>query len=207
MEKKINVAIVGLGLLGGSLAKALAKDVRFRVGIWARREETRRWAIENRVGDAVFAELPELLKNADIAVLCMPVESAISMFEQCSLYLSSTAVVTDIGSVKTDICQAAEKFPDLHFIGSHPMAGTEKSGCEASFAELYHNADVFIVPPDNADEKNVALCRDMWENYYPDDNPGKPPIVSWRSHAALLFSNWLNYYVYQITPYNLEKIK
>ena len=45
------------------------------------------------------------------------------------------------------------------------------------------------------------------ENYYQDDNPAKPPIVSWRSHAALLFSNWLNYYVYQITPYNLEKIK
>lgn len=45
------------------------------------------------------------------------------------------------------------------------------------------------------------------ENYYPDDNPAKPPIVSWRGHAALLFSNWLNYYVYQITPYDLEKIK
>lgn len=45
------------------------------------------------------------------------------------------------------------------------------------------------------------------ENYYPDDNPNKAPIVSWRSHAALLFSNWLNYYVYQITPYKLEKIK
>ncbi len=45
------------------------------------------------------------------------------------------------------------------------------------------------------------------ENYYPNDNPSKPPIVSWRSHAALLFSNWLNYYVYQITPFDLEKIK
>ena len=51
MGKKINAAIVGLGLLGGSLAKALAKDERFRVGVWARREETRRWAIENQVGD------------------------------------------------------------------------------------------------------------------------------------------------------------
>ena len=162
MGKKINAAIVGLGLLGGSLAKALAKDERFRVGVWARREETRRWAIENQVGDEVFAELPELFKDADIAVLCMPVESAISMFEQCSLYLPPTSVVTDIGSVKLDICQAAAKFPKLRFIGSHPMAGTEKSGCEASFAELYHNADVFIVPPENADENNVALCRDMW---------------------------------------------
>lgn len=45
------------------------------------------------------------------------------------------------------------------------------------------------------------------ENYYPDNNPAKAPVVSWRSHAALLFSNWLNYYVYQITPYNLERIK
>ena len=45
------------------------------------------------------------------------------------------------------------------------------------------------------------------KNYYPNDDPTRPPIVSWRSHASLLFSNWLNYYVYQITPYDLEKIK
>ncbi len=162
MNKRINVAIVGLGLLGGSLAKALIKDPRYRVGVWARREETRRWAQENRVADEVFSELPELLKNADIVVLCLPVSSAIEMFPVCQKYLPETAVVTDIGSVKQDICTAAEKFPQLNFIGSHPMAGTEKSGCEASFAELYNNADIFIVPPENAHEHHITLCRDMW---------------------------------------------
>lgn len=162
MDKKINVAIAGLGLLGGSLAKALKRDPHYKVSAWARRGETRKWAVESGAVDTVYSELPELLKHADIAVLCLPVESAIEMLPMCQQYLPDTAVVTDIGSVKQDICRAAAKFPQLRFIGSHPMAGTEKSGCEASFAELYCNADIFIVPPENADENDVNLCRDMW---------------------------------------------
>lgn len=162
MDKKINVAIVGLGLLGASLAKALKRDYRYKVSAWARREETRNWAVENKAADAVFSELPELLKDADIAVLCLPVTSAIELLPVCQKHLPEKAVVTDIGSVKLDICRAAEKFPQMRFIGSHPMAGTEKSGCEASFAELYNNADVFIVPPANANESDIDLCRNMW---------------------------------------------
>lgn len=162
MDKKINVAIVGLGLLGASLAKALKRDYRYKVSAWARREETKNWAVENKAADAVFSELPELLKDADIAVLCLPVTSAIELLPVCQKHLPEKAVVTDIGSVKLDICRAAEKFPQMRFIGSHPMAGTEKSGCEASFAELYNNADVFIVPPENANESDIDLCRNMW---------------------------------------------
>ncbi len=162
MDKRINVAIVGLGLLGGSLAQALKRDPRYQVTAWARREAVRNWAIASGAAEKVFDSLPELLKNADIAVLCLPVPSAIEMLPLCQKYLPEHAVVTDIGSVKQDICNAAAKFSGLRFIGSHPMAGTEKSGCEASFAELYNNADVFIVPPENADEKDVALCRNMW---------------------------------------------
>ena len=162
MKKKINVAIAGIGLLGGSLAKALKKNPDYMISGWARRPETRQWAVESGIFDQVFATLPELLNSADIAVLCVPVSSALEMLEVCSEHLPESAIVTDIGSVKLEICQAAEKFPKLRFIGSHPMAGTEKSGCESSFAELYNNADIFIVPPANADENDVARCRDMW---------------------------------------------
>ena len=162
MKKKINVAIAGIGLLGGSLAKALKKNPDYMISGWARRQETRQWAIESGAFDQVFETFPELLKSADIVVLCVPVSSAIPMLEQCCKYLAPEAIVTDIGSVKLDICQAAEKFPNLRFIGSHPMAGTEKSGCEVSFAELYNNADIFVVPPADADEADIARCRDMW---------------------------------------------
>lgn len=182
MDKKINVAIVGLGLLGASLAKALKRDPRYKVSAWARREETRNWAVENQAADTVYSELPELLKDADIAVLCLPVTSAIELLPVCQKHLPEKAVVTDIGSVKLDICRAAEKFPQMRFIGSHPMAGTEKSGCEASFAELYNNADVFIVPPVNANESDVDLCRNMWLAA----GAARVERISARNHDALV---------------------
>ena len=141
MKKKINVAIAGIGLLGGSLAKALKKNPDYMIAGWARRPETRQWAVESGIFDQVFATLPELLNSADIAVLCVPVSSALEMLEVCSEHLPESAIVTDIGSVKLEICQAAEKFPKLRFIGSHPMAGTEKSGCESSFFICCYRCD------------------------------------------------------------------
>ena len=162
IKERTNVAVIGLGLLGTSLAMALKNVQGFRIMGWARREETRAWARAKGVADEIFEDLPEMLSGADIAVLCLPVSSAIAMFPVCAENLPPHAVLTDIGSVKSEICSAAEKFPGLRFIGSHPMAGTEKSGCEAAFAELYCNADIFIVPPEDADENDVALCRRMW---------------------------------------------
>lgn len=161
MEEK-KVAVIGMGLLGTSLAKALMLHAGYRVLAWARREETRQWVRDNNAAHCVYDELDAVLENCDIAVLCMPVDAAIKMFPICAAKLPPHAVVTDIGSVKLDICRAAEEFPSMRFIGSHPMAGTEKSGCEAAFAGLYNNADIFIVPPENADENDVELCRNMW---------------------------------------------
>ena len=155
MDRNINAAVIGLGLLGTSLALALKKSSAFTVSAWARRESTRLWAKEHNVADNICDNLPELLKDADIAVLCLPLESAIEMLPLCRQYLPAHAVVTDIASVKQDICRAAANFTGLRFIGSHPMAGTEKSGCEAAFPELYLNADIFIVPPENADEEYI----------------------------------------------------
>ena len=79
MENK-KVAIIGMGLLGTSLAKALMQHGGYRVLAWARREETRQWARDNNVAHCVCDELDVMLANCDIAVLCMPVDAAIKMF-------------------------------------------------------------------------------------------------------------------------------
>ena len=160
MSKKPELLIIGLGLLGASLAKALRRSGKYRISAWARGEKSRRWAVENQAADEVFFRLDEALAQADIAVLCVPVPAAIALLPECEQHLKPGAVLTDIGSVKQEIVSAAQKFPQLRFVGSHPMAGTEKSGCENSFPELYANADVFVTLAGDGEAENI--CAQMW---------------------------------------------
>ncbi len=85
------------------------------------------------------------------------------------------------------------------------IAGSK--GGKQFFVTGHSEYDAMTLHEEYIRDLGKGLDAKVPENYYPSDNPDNPPIVSWRSHAALLFSNWLNYYVYQITPYKLEKIK
>lgn len=162
MKIKKNLAILGLGLLGTSLALALKKNSAWHIMGYARNAETRNWVSENGIVDEIYDTPEAILKKADLAVLCMPVSAAVKMLPLCAENLPPSAVITDIGSVKMEIIDAAAEFPQMHFVGSHPMAGTEKSGCKAAFAGLYQNADVFVVPGRNSTPDDAELCRRMW---------------------------------------------
>ena len=162
MSKKFEVLIIGLGLLGASLAQALRRSGKYRISAWARSEKSRLWAQENQAADEVFSQLEPALAQADIAVLCVPVPAAVALLPECARHLKPEAVLTDIGSVKQEIVNAAKKFPQLRFVGSHPMAGTEKSGCENSFADLYVNADVFVTTTFSGDCEAEDICAQMW---------------------------------------------
>lgn len=159
------VAIVGLGLLGTSLAMALKGKVKSRM-VWTRRAEIRSWSLIHDAGD-ITAETPDvLLKEADITILCLPVPQIIRFALEHKGEFRKGSVVTDIGSVKGVIQEAL--FPELaaegvHFVGSHPMAGTEKSGPEAAFAELYANAEGFVTPVSDSNPQAVELTRKFWE--------------------------------------------
>lgn len=98
----------------------------------------------------------------------------------------------------------------LRIYAESEKAGVYIAGCKGGkqfFVTGHSEYDALTLHEEYVRDIGKGLDIKVPENYYPDDNPSKAPIVSWRSHAALLFSNWLNYYVYQITPYNLEKIK
>lgn len=160
------VLIVGLGLLGASLGMALRPTSYVRCG-WARREETRLAALELDVVTICSDDLAGLLAEADLTVLALPVPDTIRFLEQHAAEWRPGSVVTDIGSVKLEIMQAAERFLTpcgVRFVGSHPMAGTEKSGLANSFSALYENADVFICPPACGDEEAVATVERMWRS-------------------------------------------
>jgi len=159
------VAIVGLGLLGASLGMALRGKGYRRTG-WTRRESVRRWAVENDVLDESSDSLEETLRNADLTLIALPLPQIESYLNTCAGYFKPGAVVTDLGSCKSAVMRAGAALRErgVFFIGSHPMAGTEKSGPEAAFPELYNNADVFVCPYEDSPEEAVRMVETLWKS-------------------------------------------
>lgn len=164
-DKPETVAIVGLGLLGASLGMALRDKGIKRLG-WTRRAEVREWAVKENVIDFTAGDIHDVLSQADITVLCLPVPEIMHCIEHNAASWKPGAIVTDIGSVKAVVVECGEKnlHPrGVHFVGGHPMAGTEKSGPDAAFATLYNNAEVFVTAtPDTCPEAFARIIK-FWD--------------------------------------------
>jgi prephenate dehydrogenase len=159
---KTTIGIIGVGMLGASLAASLPRESYKRIG-WARRKEVGTWALENDVLDMFCGSVEQLLNESDIAVLCLPVPTIIEYIQKYAVQMKDHVVVTDIGSVKGCIERAAIA-SGIRYVGSHPMAGTEKSGPEAMVRDIYNNATVFIVPPFRPDDEALEKTERMWES-------------------------------------------
>ncbi len=162
--KSKQIAIIGLGLLGASLGLALKKSGVHRLG-WARRSETRTWCIEHDVIDETAENVTDVIKKADITILCLPIPAISSFIEEHASEFKTGSIVTDIGSDKGVIVAAGEAALEpygVYFVGSHPMAGTEKNGCEAAFAELYDNAEIFVTYTDKSDPAALDAVEKFW---------------------------------------------
>ena len=163
-DKENSVAIIGLGLLGGSLGMALRGSSFHRIG-WARRAEVRDRALELDAVDEVCDSIFAAAHAAKLIVLALPVPAACEYLMRGAELWEPGSVITDIGSVKQPVMAAAARLANagIVFIGSHPMAGTEKSGLESAFPELYRGADVFVTPaadsPRDAVDRVFALWR------------------------------------------------
>ena len=165
-QNKTNVAVIGLGLLGGSLAMALKDKEQYNCIGWTRSKKVREWAIDNGIVDYTCDDLIDVLKNADITVLCLPIPIIMDFIEENANFFKKGSIVTDIGSVKEVIVECGEKILNplgVNFIGSHPMAGTEKSGPEAAFKELYDHAEVFVTKTENSSAEAIKEVAQMWK--------------------------------------------
>ncbi|MDP2990820.1 MAG: prephenate dehydrogenase/arogenate dehydrogenase family protein [Kiritimatiellota bacterium] len=144
------IAIVGLGLMGGSLGLAIKqKGLAKVVAGFARRAETRELALELGIVDQVFERPEDAVQAADLAVFCTSVSSIPELIGACRTRLAADGVMTDVGSCKAEIVKRVEAlFPRgrVPFIGSHPIAGSERQGIEAASATLYQNALVALTP-------------------------------------------------------------
>jgi prephenate dehydrogenase len=162
MEK---VAILGPGLLGGSLAFALRGRTNASVAVWARREEAAS-AVED-AGVAHFASnnLRKVVDGADVVVLCTPIGVMPALARELVRVVSPDALVTDVGSVKGSVVrELGAIFAGVaRFIGSHPMAGSEQSGIEAARADLFDGALCIITPEAVTPPPAMEEVAQLWQ--------------------------------------------
>ena len=160
------VALIGLGLIAGSMAHAMRRDgLAGEITGYARSEETRKVAAEIGLVDRVCDSAAEAVKGADLVVLCVPVGAMGTVAAEIAPHLDKGATVSDVGSVKRAVIEAVgPHIPDgVHFIPAHPLAGTEKSGPRSGFAELFDNRWCLIVPVEGTDTAATARLRRFWE--------------------------------------------
>ncbi len=159
------LTILAPGLLGGSVARAArAHGAAQRIVIWARRPEARLALREQPWCDAVADTPEDAAREASLVVIAAPVDRIVPLAQQIAPALPAGAIVTDVGSVKGDITRlgAAALAPRAHFIGAHPMAGSEKTGWEHGTAELFAHRTCFITPLPDSDPRAVESVAAFW---------------------------------------------
>lgn len=160
------VALIGLGLIAGSMSLAIRRGrLAGEVVGTARSGETRAVAEEIGLCDRVTATAAEAVAGADLVVLAVPVGAMAEVAREIAPHLAPGAIVTDVGSVKREvIAQVAPLLPDgVTFIPAHPLAGTEHSGPRSGFAGLFDNRYTILTPVEGTDPDAVARLRALWE--------------------------------------------
>ena len=166
MEPFRRVAMLGIGLINGSLAKVLKREgAAGEVVACSRRAETRQRALELSLCDRAVADPAEAVRDADLVVLGTPPGAMGEVAAAMAPWLDRDAIVTDVGSVKAQVVRdVAPHLPDpSRFVPGHPVAGTEHSGPDAAFDTLFVRRRCILTPTEDTDPAAVDRVRAMWE--------------------------------------------
>lgn len=160
------LAIVGVGLIGGSLSLALRRaGVVGTVSGYGRNRENLEKGVSLGVLDDFGASIAETVDGADMVVVAVPLGAMQAVFAELEQCTAADAVITDVGSAKGSVVAAARQSFDsrlARFVPGHPVAGTENSGVEAAFASLYENRRVILTPTGETDPEAAKLVERMW---------------------------------------------
>lgn len=160
------IALIGLGLIGSSLAHASKRGkLATHIAGHAKSAATREAALRIGFADSVHATAAEAVKEADLVILCVPVGACGAVAAEIAPHLKPGAIVTDVGSVKAAVLRdvGAHLPASVHFIPGHPIAGTEQSGPESGFAELFDGRWCILTPPAGADAGAVEKLKAFWQ--------------------------------------------
>lgn len=160
------LALIGVGLIGSSLARLCRArgDVAAEVVATARTASTREKVLELGLVDKVFDSIAETVAGADCVILCTPVGSFGQIASVVGPALAPGAILTDVGSTKQSVIRDVAPFvPErAHFVPGHPIAGTEHSGPEAGFAELFKGRYAILTPPPGTNETAIEKISELW---------------------------------------------
>jgi cyclohexadieny/prephenate dehydrogenase len=202
------IAIIGLGLIGSSIAHAarrggLAKEIS---GHDASPDVLDR---AGKIGfcDTLHADIGDCVEGAQLVILCTPVGAYKQVAEQIAPSLAKGAILSDVGSVKGAVIRDVGPFvpQDVHFIPAHPIAGTEFSGPEAGFASLFDGRWTILTPGPRSDKQAVARLKAFWQGL-----GSQVDVMEWSHHDLVLAitSHLPHLIAYNIvgTAHDLEKV-
>lgn len=160
------MTIIGVGLLGASLAKACKeRGLVEEISGYGRNRKNLEKARDLKIIDHCPADLGAAVSGADLIVLCTPVSTLVPLMQNLVSKVRPGTLITDVGSVKEPIVKGIDKLvpKGVFFVGSHPIAGGENSGLEASTADLYQDAKCIVTPTDATDKKAVEKISALWQ--------------------------------------------
>ncbi|HVS52831.1 MAG TPA: prephenate dehydrogenase/arogenate dehydrogenase family protein [Opitutaceae bacterium] len=198
MSASAQLAILAPGLLGGSVARAArARGVAQRIVLWARRPEVRLKLREQPWCDEAADTPEDAVRGANIVVIAAPVDRIVPLLRQIAPALAPGTLVTDVGSVKGEIVRLGDSAlrGRAHFVGAHPMAGSEKTGWEHSSAALFEHRTCFVTPLEHTDraalEQAVKFWRDLGAEVVTVDPDAHDEIVAHISHLPQVLASSL----------------
>jgi len=159
------VSIIGLGLIGSSVARAVRERMPgVALSGYDADPQTRETAKALKLVDDMADTPGGAVTDAELVILCIPVGAMGAVAAELKADLPAEAIVSDVGSSKASVLAALQAaLPDHAIIPAHPVAGTERSGPEAGFASLFHNRWCIVTPPEGADEAKVTQLSAFWE--------------------------------------------
>lgn len=160
------VAFIGMGLIGSSLARVIRRDGLAReISATARKTETLNTITDLGLADQVSTDPVDAVRGADLIILCTPLSAFGKIAAMIGPHLKDGAIVTDVGSAKTCVEREVGPHiaPGVHLVPGHPVAGTEHSGAENGFAELFLDRWCVLTPIAGGDPEAVAKVRALWE--------------------------------------------
>ncbi|HYU11053.1 MAG TPA: prephenate/arogenate dehydrogenase family protein [Stellaceae bacterium] len=169
MSEKLfdRVALIGIGLIGSSLARVLRRDSpETAIVACARRAETLAAVRRLEIADETTDDPAIAVAGADLVVIATPLSAYAEVGRRFVPALRADAIVTDVGSVKEAVIRELGPLlpASVHFVPGHPVAGTEHSGPEAGFAELFHDRWCILTPPPGTSPAAVAKVTQLWES-------------------------------------------